>query len=115
MDWDNIPDWIKMAITGALSSLGTMVAGYFVALSDNKRTRTEDRVEFTSQVMARLAAVEKQMKEEREYYEKKMALLKEEYQKRLESRDDLIHQLRLRDENREARLQHLERLLQGLE
>ena len=111
MDWSNLPEWLKVTSGAALGAIGMFLAGFVKALADNKRTRSEDRVQFTSQVLERLAAVEQQMQEERQYCERRMQLMKDDYDERLERRDAIITELRQRDTDREARMTHLERLL----
>lgn len=111
MDWSNLPEWLKVMGGAALGALGMFGAGFVKALADNKHTRSEDRVQFTGQVLERLAAVERQMQEEREYCERRMQLMKADYDERLERRDSIITELRQRDTDREARMTHLERLL----
>lgn len=68
MEWSNFPEWLKLAMAGALSSLGTIVAGFFVARSDSRRMRTTDRSEFTQQLLDRLTAVEIAAAEERKQF-----------------------------------------------
>ena len=68
MEWSNFPEWLKLAMAGALSSLGTIVAGFFVARSDSRRMRTTDRSEFTQQLLDRLTAVEIAAAEERRQF-----------------------------------------------
>jgi hypothetical protein len=109
VDWSNLPEWLKVMGGAALGALGMFGAGFVKALADNKHTRSEDRVQFTGQVLERLAAVERQMQEEREYCERRMQLMKADYDERLERRDSIITELRQRDTDREARMTHLER------
>jgi len=68
VEWSNFPEWLKLAMAGALSSLGTIVAGFFVARSDSRRMRTTDRSEFTQQLLDRLTAVEIAAAEERRQF-----------------------------------------------
>jgi hypothetical protein len=68
VEWSNFPEWLKLAMAGALSSLGTIVAGFFVARSDSRRMRTTDRSEFTQQLLDRLTAVEIAAAEERKQF-----------------------------------------------
>ena len=68
MEWSNFPEWLKLAMAGALSSLGTIMAGFFVARSDSRRMRTTDRSEFTQQLLDRLTAVEIAAAEERKQF-----------------------------------------------
>lgn len=83
---DNLPEWLANVLFAALGGLGAMGLGLLRASVDNNRTRTEDRTEFTRQVMDMLA-------QERKHYEK-----------RLEARDMIISDLR-------ERIAHLEGLL----
>lgn len=115
MDWSNLPEWLKYATVAALSSLGTIVSGYFVARSDSRRVRADDRVQLTTQLMERLATVERQMAEERDYCDKRMNLMKEDYEARLDKRDRIITELREFHATQEQRITHLEKLLQGLD
>jgi len=68
VEWSNFPEWLKLAMAGALSSLGTIMAGFFVARSDSRRMRTTDRSEFTQQLLDRLTAVEIAAAEERKQF-----------------------------------------------
>ena len=106
MDWLNFPEWLKLALAGALSSLGTITAGFFVAKSDGRRTRTTDRVEFTQQLMDRLTAVEIAAADERRQFREELSELRREGREQVESRDRIISELR-------ARQSHLEQAMAG--
>lgn len=112
---DNLPDWLGNVLYAALGGLGALGLGLIRARVDSARIRLDDRAHFTDQVVARLSAVERQMQEEREYCEKRMNLMKSEYEQRLDKRDVIITELRERDVNREQRLSQLEKIVQGLD
>jgi len=96
VEWSNFPEWLKLAMAGALSSLGTIVAGFFVARSDSRRMRTTDRSEFTQQLLDRLTAVELAAAEERKQFRAEINAIRDESRERLESRDQIISELRVR-------------------
>ena len=106
MDWGNLPEWLKLAVAGALSSLGTMILAVFKARSDDKRIRTDDRTMFTTQVMDRLSEVESLLVQERKHCEDKIAQVQTHYESRLKARDHIITELR-------HRIEHLENLNDG--
>lgn len=108
---DNLPEWLLNVLYTALGGLGALFIGLLRANSDNRRTRADDRSNFTDQVMRRLAAVEKQMREERDHSDNQMRLMKEDYEQRIDKRDAIIADLRERDANREERLHLLEELV----
>lgn len=108
MDFSDFPEWLKLAASAGLGSLGTLVAGVFRARSDSKRVRTDDRVQFTAQLMERLHAVEQHSQQLRESYRAELLEQAEKYEQRLASRDTVITELR-------DRVSHLERVLQGLD
>ena len=82
---ENFPDWLANILYAALGGLGALALGLIRASVDNTRTRTDDRAQFTTQIMEMLA-------QERLHYERK-----------LESRDAIITELR-------ERIAHLEGL-----
>lgn len=119
---DDWPNWVINVLYTSLGGLGAIFVGFIKAWSDNKRTRvedkrvgTQDRSNFTEQILSRLATVEQQMQEEREYCDKRMQLMKEDYEGRIDRRDTLILELKERESNREARLIEVERHLNQLE
>lgn len=103
---DNLPQWAMNVLYAALGGLGAMFAGLIRAKVDNNRIRVDDRAEFTKQVMDRLATVEASLESEREYCERKLAGLHDQYEGRLATRDKVIADLR-------ERIQHLESRLDG--
>lgn len=111
MDWDNLPGWLSHVLTACLTALGMLGAGYLAARADNKRTRSDDRVTFTSQVLERVTVLEEQLANERKYCEDRMLHLENHYDKRLEKRDAIITELRERETKREERLTHLENIM----
>lgn len=114
MDWENLPSWLSHVVVACLTALGMLGAGWFTARSQDKKTGSDDRVAFTSQVLERVTALEGQLAAERSYCEDRMVHLEESYERRLKSRDRIITELRKQEANREARLTHLEELIQGL-
>lgn len=108
---DNVPEWVANVMYASLGGLGALILGFMKASSDNNRTRSTDRSEFTNQVLARLAIVENQLQEEREYHDKRFLDMKQDYEERIANRDKIILELRKRDQDREYRLSHLEELV----
>ena len=101
------PDMILGMAAAALGGAGVMVAGYFKARADNNKIRSDDRVNFTQQVMDRVAHLEKAAVEEREYCEQRLAFQSKILNDRLEQRDKIITELR-------GRISELENKLDGL-
>lgn len=125
VDWQHLPEWLKLAVSGSLSALGTVVVGLFVAKSHNKRTRADDRSQFTAQMMERLNHVELQLAAalqslamERQYCDERMDAYRHEAEEKLKERDEIIAKLRAENENSQqrfdeamARIDHLEEIV----
>lgn len=125
VDWQDIPEWIKYVISGALATIGTIVTGIFVANSQNRRTSVDDRSEFTQQMMERLNHVELQLAaalqslaKERQYCDERMDHILAEAEAKLRDRDLTIIKLREEIANKQVsinnavkRIEHLESLV----
>ena len=103
---ENLPEWFGNVLYAALGGLGALVLGFMRARVDNNRTRTEDRTAFTGQLLERVTALESSLADERRYYGDRMVHLEQVYEKRLDSRDRVITELR-------DRVAHLETLMPG--
>lgn len=108
MDFGNLPEWLKMLASAAMGALGMFGVAVIRAMTDNTRTRSDDRVQFTAQVLERVKQLEDQVAEERHYCREEMHRLQSQYEQRLDTRDHIITELR-------GRVTHLERVLQGLD
>lgn len=108
MDFGNLPEWFKMLASAAMGALGMFGVALLRALTDNKRTRSDDRVQFTSQVLERVKSLEDQIAAERDYCREEIYRVQSQYESRLETRDQIISELR-------QRITHLERVLQGVD
>jgi len=95
--------WMDKVFFIALGGLGALSLGLLRARVDEKKIQSDDRSEFTAQVLSRIAHVETQMEVEREQCEAKMAALAVAHDGDLERRDGVIGQLR-------DRIAHLESL-----
>ena len=104
MDWSNIPEWLKLLGSAAIGALGMFGVAIIRAVSDNKRIRSDDRIQFTSQILDRVASLESQVLAERKFCREEIRRITEQADARLASRDQIIKELR-------ARVAHLERLL----
>lgn len=108
MDFSSLPEWLKLLGSAALGALGMFGVAVVRALTDNTRTRSDDRVQFTSQVLERVKMLEDQIAEERNYCREEIHRVQQQYESRLETRDHIITELR-------ERITHLEKVLQGID
>jgi len=103
---EHLPEWLGNLLYAALGGVGVLGMGLIRARVDNNRTRTEDRTAFTGQLLERVTALESSLADERRYCEDRMVHLEQVYEKRLDSRDRVITELR-------DRVAHLETLMSG--
>lgn len=106
MDFGNLPEWLKMLASAAMGALGMFGVAVMRAMTDNTRTRSDDRVQFTSQVLERVKQLEDLVADERNFCRDEIARIHQQYETRLNTRDQIITELR-------GRVTHLERVLQG--
>lgn len=100
-----IPEWFMNLVLVAAGGLGALGLGLVRATTDNRRTRSEDRTQFTDQVMRRLQDVETQLSTERLHNDERIRELHALYEKRLEIRDRTIAELRERQTSLEQMLE----------
>lgn len=122
MDWDIIPEWLKLTIAAALSALGTVVVGVLQSRSNDKKINAEDRTLFTTQMMERLNHVEEQLgvalqslAQERQYCDERLKVIQDGYEKRLEARDRIIAELREQIASKQTTLEEALRRITQLE
>jgi len=108
VDFGNLPEWLKMLVSAAMGALGMFGVALIRAMTDNNRVRSDDRVQFTSQVLERVKLLEDQIAAERNYCREEIHRVQQQYESRLETRDQIITELR-------QRITHLEKVLQGLD
>lgn len=104
--FDDVPNWLAAAWGAALSGTGVLLAGFIRARVDNKRTRVDDRADFTKSILERLSQVEQSAQEERKFCEERMNTQARVFEDRIAQRDRIITELR-------KRVDHLERKLDG--
>jgi hypothetical protein len=100
-----LPTWAANLLYTAAGGLGALGIGLVKARVDGKKIILDDRALFTSQVLDRIARVEQSLREEREHCDRKLAEERKQSEARLESRDKIITELRLR-------VTHLESLIE---
>lgn len=100
---DDLPEWVKnvgYALSGGMFTLGLAVLQAKVGL---RKISIDDRTALTAQLIQRVADLEAGVREERRFCEERINQMAEEHNRRLESRDRIITELRERITALEAR------------
>lgn len=112
-----LPPWIMNLIYAILGAIGVMIPKLFKIMSDRSQVVSDDRSEFTNQILTRLSNLEGYLQNRETYHSAQLDIqarqhredmleMKRDYEHRLEARDRIIGELR-------ERQSHLERLVKN--